>query len=143
IRQAASGDLEFCQSPVVIKISTIEKFRAGKVRLAGVGSQPESCFDRGLRRSKSSRSMVAAQEIEIVMRVGEQALRGEEGRIAGKGLVEQINCLEQVLPAYGTEARGKNEIFRPAVEIECCYVRGWSLLDRTLLTRGQLSLKLI
>src|SRR4029077_11747493 len=75
-----------------------------------------------------------------VVRVSELAVGGEKGGIACKRLVQQIDSCPQILRANRAKTGVKNQVFGPAVELECGDVTGRAFLDRVLLARGQLGL---
>src|SRR5438132_14390891 len=87
--------------------------------------------------------MIAADEIQLIMGVGELALREKERRISGQRLVQQINRLQQIRPTNGAETCRKNEILGATVEIERSHIRRRRLFDGSFFTRRKLRLQLI
>src|SRR6266404_863659 len=116
--------------------------RASEVCFARIRAQLECRFDGGFCQRPLLGSMLT-QSVQCVMGTSDQALRREERGIACEGLIEQIDPGMDIRHLHATEANVKNEIIRSAVELKRRYVRGWSLLDRTLLGGREFCLQLV
>ena len=66
-------------------------------------------------------------------------LRGEEGGIARKRLIQQIDFFALILRANRAEAEIENEVLGPAVKFECRDVCGRAFLDGILLAGESLA----
>ena len=92
VRERSPRHLELRDSAIIIEEAAIQIFGAREMRFSSVGPKTESSLDRGLRQSPSLRCVFPEDEVELVVRVGELTLCEKERRIAGKRLIQQINC---------------------------------------------------
>src|SRR5438477_8535912 len=113
--------------------------RASEVCFARTRAQLECRIDGGFCQRPLLRS-VLTQSVQCVMGTSELTLRCEERGIACQGLIEQIDPCTDIRHLHATEAKVENEIICSAVELKRRYVRGRSLLNRTLFAGGKLGL---
>src|SRR5207248_8622118 len=130
------------ESSMVIEVAAIKIFSARVVRFARIGAQTKRRLDRGLCERQPRRSVIVSEEVEIVMRVGQQAISLKEGRITCDGLIEKVGRLEIERLNICVKAGGEKNIFDAIVEIECGHVGSLFLLDCGFLKRREICLKL-
>src|SRR5205814_10584369 len=127
-----TGDFQFSQRSIVVEIATIKMFGAGEVCLSCVGLQTKRRFNRRLGGRQTSRGVIESEEVKVIMRVSELALREEERRITFERLFQWVHSFAEVLSANGTKARDNHETFGATVEIVRDQISGRRLLDRIL-----------
>src|SRR5438876_5951423 len=115
--------------------------RACEVYFSGIRLQTKGGLESGLRQRKSFRGMINPEEIEFVVRIGEQAVGLEERRIARHRLIQQVNRLQQILS--GAESCRIKHCLGATIEIERCDIRRGRVLDCRFFTWGKSRLKLI
>src|SRR5262249_44183792 len=78
IRQELTRKFQLSQCTIVIEIPLIKIQRAGKVHFPCTGTNTKCCLDGSFRCRQTSRRMVIAEEIKIIMRFSELAIGLEE-----------------------------------------------------------------
>ena len=76
--QGAPRDLQLGQRANVIEVSLIEIFGTRKMRFTCVRAQVECRLNGRFCSCEPRRSMIVSEEVEIVMRVGQQAISLKE-----------------------------------------------------------------
>src|SRR5438067_7309853 len=101
IWQAQACNFQFSESAIVVQVSIIKVRCSCEVCLPAIWTDAKCFLDGCFRCRQPRRSMVKPKEVKLVMNHRELAIGLEKRWVARHRLVQQIDCVQRILPPPG------------------------------------------